>query len=179
MLFLQGLISESGIAVSCFELFENGIVGLFISEEVLAEIQDVLTRPKLQAKYPRLTNDRAEKLIEILRTKATLIKNIPSVFDYKRDPKDEKYINLAFASGADYIVTRDNDLLDLMTGYDLESKEFRQRFRLLKIISREDTFTEARILSFSSRTRANSAATFSILIGFSNSLRLCATDDKY
>lgn len=134
MVFLQGLISESGIAVSCFELFENGVVGLFVSEEVLEEIQDVITRPKLQAKYPLLTNERAERLIEILRKKATVIKNVPSVFKYARDPKDEKYINLAVASGAKYIVSRDTDLLDLMTDYNDDSKEFRQRFRQLKVI---------------------------------------------
>jgi len=134
IIFLQGLISESGVAVNCFELFENGLIELFVSEEVLAEIQDVITRPKLQAKYSRLTNDRAEKLIEVLRTKATLIKDVPPVFSYTRDPKDEKYINLAAAAGAVYIVSRDTDLLDLMNGFDNESKEFRQKFRPLKVI---------------------------------------------
>lgn len=122
------------MAVSCFELFENGTVELFVSEEVLAEIQDVITRPKLQAKYSRLINKRAELLIEILQTKATVVKNVPPVFNYIRDPKDEKYINLAVESGAHYIVTRDSDLLDLMTGCDVESKEFRQKTRPLKVV---------------------------------------------
>ena len=134
MVFLQGLISESGVAVNCFELFENGIVELFISEEVLTEIQDVITRPKLQAKYSRLTDERAEKLVEVLRTKATLIKNVPPVFNYARDPKDEKYINLAVAAGAEFIISRDTDLLDLMTSFDDDSKEFRQKFRPLRVI---------------------------------------------
>lgn len=134
MVFLQGLISESSVAINCFELFENGIIELFVSEEVLAEIQDVITRPKLQAKYSRLTNERAEKLIEVLRTKATFIKNVPPVFNYARDPKDEKYINLAVVAGAEYIISRDADLLDLMTSFDDDSKSFRQRFRPLKVI---------------------------------------------
>lgn len=126
MVFLQGLISESGVAVNCFELFENGTVELFVSEEVLAEIQDVITRPKLQAKYFRLTDERAEKLVEVLRTKATIIKDVPHVFSYTRDPKDEKYINLAIAAGVEYIISRDTDLLDLMTSFDDDSKDFRQ-----------------------------------------------------
>lgn len=134
MIFLQGLISESGIAVNCFELFESGVIELFVSEEVLAEIQDVITRPKLQAKYSRLTNERAEKLIETLRTKATVIKNVPQVLNYARDPKDEKYINLAVAADAEFIISRDTDLLDLMTGFDNDSKEFRQKFRPLKVV---------------------------------------------
>ena len=41
-----------------------------------------------------------------------------------------------FATGgnADYLVSRDKDLLDLMTGTELESKQFRQRFRFLNIV---------------------------------------------
>jgi predicted nucleic acid-binding protein len=66
--------------------------------------------------------------------KAVLLNRVSSVFQLPRDPKDEKYINLAIGVEADYIVSRDKDLLDLMTGIDLESKEFRQRFRPLKIV---------------------------------------------
>lgn len=36
---------------------------------------------------------------------------------------------------ADFIVTRDKDLLDLMTGFTDECKEFRQKFRPLKVIA--------------------------------------------
>ncbi|MGH9949706.1 MAG: hypothetical protein ACRD6X_21265 [Pyrinomonadaceae bacterium] len=43
-------------------------------------------------------------------------------------------MNLAIAVNADYLVTTDRDMLDLMTGIDLESKQFRQRFRGLKIV---------------------------------------------
>lgn len=134
MLFLQGLIKETGIAVTCLELFEQGEIELFISEELLTEISDVLTRPKLQAKYPLLTQERADKLVGLLKERATFVKSVPKQFNYSRDPKDEPYINLAVASGAAYIVSRDTDLLDLMTGYTDECKEFRQRFRSLKVI---------------------------------------------
>jgi predicted nucleic acid-binding protein len=34
----------------------------------------------------------------------------------------------------DYLVSRDKDLLDLMTGHTDECKDFRRRFRQLKII---------------------------------------------
>jgi predicted nucleic acid-binding protein len=49
---------------------------------------------------------------------------VPKEFSYRRD-EDEPYINLAVAAGADFIVSRDRDLLDLMTGYTDECKEFR------------------------------------------------------
>ena len=134
MIFLQGLVNEKGIAVDCLELVENEKIELFVSEEVLAEIKDVLTRPKLQAKFSLLTDERVERLLEILNQKATFVKNVPEIFSYSRDPKDEKYINLAVEAKADYIVSRDHDLLDLMSDFTDEAKEFRQRFRPLKMV---------------------------------------------
>jgi putative PIN family toxin of toxin-antitoxin system len=134
MIFLQGLVKEKGFAVECLELFEKGAVELFVSEEILAEIADVLTRPKLQERFSLLTAERVERLLELIGQKAVLIKNVPQIFRYSRDPKDEKYINLAVEANADYIISRDNDLLDLMTDFTDEAKEFRQRFRPLKVI---------------------------------------------
>ena len=134
MIYLQGLIKESGPAAECLELFERGAVTLIASNDILAEIANVLTRPKLQTRYSRLTRARADKLVETLRETARILENIPTHFKYSRDPKDEKYINAAVESAAGYIVSRDKDLLDLMTGHADEAKEFRQRFRHLKII---------------------------------------------
>lgn len=93
--FFQGLITENGTAAKCLELIEKEEIDLYLSQEILWEIEDVLTRPKLQAKFPLLTQKRADKLFELLNQKATLVKNVPQVFIYPRDPKDEKYINLA------------------------------------------------------------------------------------
>ena len=135
IIYLQGLIKEKGPAVDCLELFEHGAVTLLFSREILEEIADVLTRPKLQVRYSLLTKERADKLIEILKEKAKLIEKVSSHFTHSRDPKDEKYINLAIEARADYIVSRDGDLLDLMTDHSEEAKEFRQRFRPLRVIS--------------------------------------------
>ena len=134
MIFLQGLITENGVAVRCLELVENEEIELFLSQPILLEIEDVLTRPKLQAQFPLLTKERAGKLLELLNRKATFVEKVPEIFQYPRDPKDEKYINLAAAVTAKYLVTHDKDLLDLVNGYTDEAKEFRQRFRYLNVI---------------------------------------------
>ena len=138
MIFLQGLIKERGAAVECLEAFESGSIRLWVCEEILREIADVLTRPKLQAKFSLLTTERAEKLLQTLRQKATLINSVPQLFKYSRDPKDEKYINLAVFAKAAFLVSRDNDLLDLMTDFTDEAKEFRQKFRWLKVIEPQE-----------------------------------------
>jgi len=133
-IYLQALIKETGPAVACMTLFENGDIELYVSESLLNELHDVLTRPKLQQRYSRLTEERADILIANLRERAKLLKPVPHVFRYSRDTKDEPYLNLAIAAGASYLVSRDNDLLDLMTGTTPECKEFRQRFRRIQVI---------------------------------------------
>jgi uncharacterized protein len=134
MIYLQATISEHGTAAALLRLVDSSIISLYVSQEILDEIRDVLSRLKIRKKNPDLTDERVNALIIRISDKATLIEDVPSVFDYPRDPKDEKYINLAVEAEADYLVSRDKDLLDLMTGYTDECKEFRQRFRPLKII---------------------------------------------
>ncbi len=133
--FLQGLISRSGPAVACLELIEREKIKLVISEETLAEIKDVLLRSRLRLKNPNLTDEKVEKLIEMLLEKGEFIKKVPRHFTYSRDPNDEPYINLAIEANAVFLVSRDNDLLDLMTDYTDECKDFRRRFRKLKIVN--------------------------------------------
>jgi predicted nucleic acid-binding protein len=43
-------------------------------------------------------------------------------------------LNLAIEARADFLVTRDNDMLDLMQWEREEGREFQKRFRGLKII---------------------------------------------
>ncbi len=90
--------------------------------------------PKIRERNSQLTDERVNAFITRIADRATIVEDIPPHFNYARDPKDEKYINLAIQVGADYIVSRDKDMLDLMTGHSDECKGFRQRFRLLKII---------------------------------------------
>jgi predicted nucleic acid-binding protein len=83
--------------------------------------------------FPGLTTF-VSNLFRRLDKRAVMINEVPRVFEYLRDPNDEPYINLAIAARAKYLVSRDKDLLDLMAATDLESKQFRQRFRFLRII---------------------------------------------
>ncbi|MFN7949294.1 MAG: putative toxin-antitoxin system toxin component, PIN family [Blastocatellia bacterium] len=133
-IFLQGLIRESGPAVACLELFERDEIELFISRAMLTELRDVLTRPKLQTRYSLLTAERAGILLDSLQQRATLIHPVTTNFHFSRDPKDEPYLNLALTAGVDFLVSRDHDLLDLMSGITVECKEFRQRFRKGRIL---------------------------------------------
>jgi putative PIN family toxin of toxin-antitoxin system len=135
MIFLQATISETGPAAALLRLVDEGAVFLFLSREILDEVREVLSRPKLRYRNPDLTDERLDALIIRVSDKATIVNGVAQHFTFARDPKDEKYINLAVEVEAEYLVSRDNDLLDLMTGYAEECKEFRRRFRPLKVIA--------------------------------------------
>lgn len=106
VVFLQGLIKERGPGAECLELFEDGMIELFISEAVLNEIGDVLTRPDLQHKFPLLTQERAEELLGGLKERATFLESVPTEFSYDRDPKDEMYVNLEQLEGRSTTIHR-------------------------------------------------------------------------
>lgn len=134
MIFLQAAINEKSPAAELFRRVEKEILQLFVSRETLSEIRNVLSRPVIVSKNPHLTEKYVEIFLNRVLVKAVLIKSVPPKFKYPRDPKDEKYINLAIAAEADYIVSRDQDLLDLMTDVSVVGKEFRQKSRPLKIV---------------------------------------------
>lgn len=118
-----------------FDLVRRGDVTLCFGAEVLAEIRDVLTRPKLIAKYPPLTTEAVDAFLADQLQRARWVDPVPKRFVLTRDPKDSKYINLALAAGANYIVTTDFDLLDLMTSQAAEADSFRQQFPSIQVLS--------------------------------------------
>ena len=134
MIFLQAAISETGPAAELLRLKERSEFLLFVDRDTLKELHDVLSRPKIISKYPFITSDFVEAFLLRISKASKVVKTIEPHFLFLRDPKDEKYINLAIESDSDYLVSRDNDLRDLMTDHAVEAKEFRQRFRKLKIV---------------------------------------------
>ena len=134
VVFLQSLISEVGPAARSLELFEHGKFSSAVSREVLSEIREVLSRSELRKRYPVLIDERVDRLIDVLVYRGQLFRQIRRHYEYQRDPYDEAYLNLAIEAHADFLVTRDNDMLDLMKWEREEGRAFQKRFRRLKIV---------------------------------------------
>lgn len=132
--FLQAAINEKSLAGNCYRLVEERTVELFVSQDVLDEIEEVINRPHIRERFDTLTDERIENFLNSIKDLAVIVRKVPKTFSLPRDIDDEIYINLAVEAEADFIVTRDKDLIDLMSGFDLESKQFRQKFRPLKIV---------------------------------------------
>jgi putative PIN family toxin of toxin-antitoxin system len=131
---LQAAAREKSVAAKCLNLAESGLIQICVSREVLAEAEDVLNRPEIRAHFPDLSDEVIGAFLKRLQQLSVLVRSVPKKFSYPRDEDDEPYINLAVAAGADFIISRDKDLLDLMTGHTDECKEFRQRFRPLRVM---------------------------------------------
>jgi len=140
--FLQALVNPNGPAGRCKKLVDRGEVELFVSEEVLAEVAEVLSRPRTRKLAPALSIEVIEAFIGDVRLKSICLHNVPEEYHFERNPKDACYINLAIVAGAKFIVGRDNDLLDLMNPNSKTAGEFQRRFPMLRIINPTDLLSE-------------------------------------
>jgi len=80
-----------------------------LSGPVFGEIEEVIGRRKFAGV---LTEDRQAEILGLLTAAAIWVENVRLVQDC-RDAKDNKYLELAEAAGADVIVSSDEDLLVL------------------------------------------------------------------
>lgn len=139
MIYLQAAAREQSRAAACFRFAENHLVQLFISRAILKEVEDVLSRDYIRAHFQTLTDDSVKLFIERLRYAAEFTRTVPRHFNYeRRDVKDEPYINLAIEVEADFLVSRDRDLLDLMNWRQEAGREFQKRFRSLRVVTPEE-----------------------------------------
>jgi putative PIN family toxin of toxin-antitoxin system len=129
VILLQAAGRPNGPAGACLQAVRDGRLELFLTPDILAEVRDVLTRPKTLRKFPALTPEAVDVFLADLAGHATMLASVPKVFSLPRDPKDEPYIDLAAAAQARYLVSRDKDLLDLMG-----DAAFRQQFPSLTVI---------------------------------------------
>ena len=114
MVYVQALANAKGPACACYGLVRGGGLALYVSPEIIAEVADVLSRSKVRRKLSALTDEAVEAFLRDVLGRAAMLSDVPETFRLKRDPKDERYVNLALASAASYLVTWDRDLLDLM-----------------------------------------------------------------
>lgn len=82
---------------------------LLISDATMAELVDVLSRSKFDA---YLSIDERQEFVRRLGGIAEFVRVARSIRAC-RDPRDDKFLELAVAGGAECIVTGDGDLLTL------------------------------------------------------------------
>jgi uncharacterized protein len=110
-ILVRALIKPQGTVGPVLRQFRDGEYRLLYSETLLAELVDVLSRPRIRDKYGIGTDDVATVLALIdLRGELIVPRRRITVC---RDPKDNQVLEAATAGRADVIVSGDDDLLVL------------------------------------------------------------------
>jgi len=111
-ILISALISPSGTPAQVLDLWRAERFLPLLSELILAELERVLSQPRLRRGYG-LTAARIEELMNGLRRFAVVTRGEVEVTGVARDPDDDKLLACAVEGEADYVVTGDDDLLAL------------------------------------------------------------------
>lgn len=103
---VSGLLG--GTATEVIRRWRAGAFSLILSEEILAEYEAVLKRPKF-----KLPSWVVQELLGHIRGNAEWVESAAELPIELRDPADAKFLRAAVDGGADMVVTEDKDLLDL------------------------------------------------------------------
>ena len=95
---------------SVASVFDNADIKVYVSPEQVAEIQSVLSRPKISE---HISRESIDAMWELMRTRCYPIEDYPAVESSVRDVKDAYLLSMAEAIPANVIVTGDKDLLVL------------------------------------------------------------------
>ena len=104
MLFLQQAARPDRVH-GTFAVVVDGRVELCVSDALLAELYDILTRPEHQAKFPALAPAHVASFVAQIAGAATRVDPVPPRFTHSRHPDDDHVFNLSVAAGAHFLVT--------------------------------------------------------------------------
>jgi putative PIN family toxin of toxin-antitoxin system len=89
------------------------------SPALLAELARTFNYPRLE-RYLTWSKPEIREFIELIETVAIVVTPTEEIVLVERDLADNRIIEAAIAGGADYVVTNDNDLLDLQPTPEFE-----------------------------------------------------------
>jgi putative PIN family toxin of toxin-antitoxin system len=115
VVLVSALLTPGGVASDVVRQARDGAFTCCLSDGILAETQRVLVEtPRLRQRYTYNDED-VQAFILSLRAAVHLVTNVPPLAGIVRDPNDDMVIACAVVAAADYVVSRDEDLLSLGT----------------------------------------------------------------
>ena len=138
-IYIQAILSETGPGNACVEELIGGRIVVFVHPEILQEIDDFLMRTLVREKYRRVRPVRTADLVRKIRKFGSWVPTVEPVFELDRDPDDAFLVDLSIATNADFLVSRDKDLLELAV-----DASFRAKYPNLKIVDPYEFLVAAR-----------------------------------
>src|SRR5215211_2723248 len=110
---VSAFLTRTGISRQLLYEAQAGAFRICLAEEILDETQRVLLEyPRIRKRY-KYSDAAVIEYISLLRVVAQVITKLPRIKNIVRDPNDDMLIACAVKAKAQYIVSRDKDLLDL------------------------------------------------------------------
>lgn len=116
-IWISGLLLPNSKAGLLLEAWRMGKIDIITSASILSEIQKVLLYPKISKR----TGWDEAKVKEYATLIGIFTENVHNIEGHwvqvERDPKDSHILSTFIASNADFLVTGDNDLIELKERY--------------------------------------------------------------
>ena len=110
-ILVRALIRPQGSVGPVLLRLRRGDYTLLYAQALLEELVDVLNRPRIRHKYG-LTDEDIQTVVALILLRGEAVTSQERIAAC-RDPKDDKFLDVAVAGRADVIVSGDEDLLVL------------------------------------------------------------------
>jgi putative PIN family toxin of toxin-antitoxin system len=104
---VSALLQPLGASAAILRAWRDDQLELIVCPQLLAELADVLARPKLRARVGR---EDALRLVALLRSQAELRADPAPAPGLTPAPRDDYVVALARETGADFLVSGDDHL---------------------------------------------------------------------
>lgn len=124
---IRALLNEYSFSGQALKQSELSNARVLVSTSTLAEAIEVVMRPKFDKYLSPSVRQLFLEEYEATSSKVKITRQIKAC----RDPKDDKYLELAFSGNANCIITNDKDLLELNPFENIpiiSPNEFLERF---------------------------------------------------
>jgi putative PIN family toxin of toxin-antitoxin system len=114
-ILVRAVIKPAGTVGPVLLRLRNGDYTILYAQSLLEELVDVLNRPRIRDKY-QLTDQDIQTVVGLILLRGEAV--VPPEDEEERitacrDPRDDKFLEVAVAGEADVIVSGDQDLLIL------------------------------------------------------------------
>ena len=107
------MLTPGGLSSEILRFARLNLFECVSSDGILEETRlSLLQKNHIRHKYP-YTDEKVSEFIVTLREACTIMTEVPTISVIQQDSKDDQILACALAANADYLITRDDHLLDL------------------------------------------------------------------
>ena len=106
-IFVRALLQEGNLPNRLLAFWREGRFVLVLSQAIVAEVQEVLSRSSLKQKFRLHTTTT---LINLLTEEADFVE-VPFSYELCRDVEDNRFVDCAIFGRVQFLVSYDNDLI--------------------------------------------------------------------